>query len=363
MQAPLAIFRIQGIYMNNFEKLYNKGNLKIVYLGGSITEGAGASDKSRRWSTQVTAYLNSLPLGNTVFTEINQGIGGTESTYGLLRLNRDVCAYEPDIVFIDFSLNDEGISEELSSVMYEGIIRKLISLPKVPYVVCIGVVANRNKRTRACTHKKIAAHYGITFIDVQDGMDVLMGEANIGVNTERDSLYRPDNVHPVEKGYDFYTKYILQNLSGESFRKPAAEPLNKNFCKSGGKFINAKELTSKGNWTPYGCEGSWNEKNLGRGGCGLMSADKDASLSFKFKGTAFMLCYRLGRTFGKMAVSLDGKEDIYDLYYETDNQPVTGVSRFDLEDTEHVISVRPLGEKNEASTACDIKIDFIVVPE
>ncbi|MBO5007119.1 MAG: SGNH/GDSL hydrolase family protein [Clostridia bacterium] len=349
--------------MDNFEKLYNKGNLKIVYLGGSITEGAGASDKSRRWSTQVTAYLNSLPLGNTVFTEINQGIGGTESTYGLLRLNRDVCAYEPDIVFIDFSLNDEGLSEKLSAVMYEGIIRKLMSLPKIPYIICIGVVANRNKRTRACVHKKIAAHYGIEFIDVQEGMDAFMGEANIGVNTERDSLYRPDNVHPVEKGYDFYTKYILQHLSGESFRKPSAEPLDNDFCNFSGKFINAKELTSVGDWTPYGSDGSWNEKNLGRGGCGLMSADKNASLSFKFKGTAFMLCYRLGTNFGKIAFELDGKEDIYDLYYETDNQPVTGISRFGLDDAEHVISVRPLGEKNEKSTSCDVKIDFVVVPE
>ena len=203
MQAELSIFTMKDVFMKNLEIFNNKGNLKIVYLGGSITEGAGASDKSRRWSTQVTAYLNSLPLGNTVFTEINQGIGGTESTYGLLRLNRDVCAYEPDIVFIDFSINDEGISEELSSVMYEGIIRKLISHPKVPYVVCIGAVANRNKRTRACTHKKIAAHYGIQYIDVKAAMNEAYGKGEPGVNTARDALFRPDNTHPVEEGYDF----------------------------------------------------------------------------------------------------------------------------------------------------------------
>ena len=353
---------MKDVFMKKLEIFNNKGNLKIVYLGGSITEGAGASDKTRRWATQITARLNSLSLGNTSFTEINQGIGGTESTYGLLRLNRDVCAYEPDIVFIDFSLNDEVITEDLSAVMYEGIIRKLMSLSKVPYVICVGVVANRNKRTRAPLHQKIAAHYGLQFIDVQYGMDSLMGEADIGVNTERDSLYRPDNVHPVEKGYDFYTEYIWENLSEESFKKPYAEPLYKDYRSFSGNFINAENFTQVGNWTSYGT-GNWNEKNLGRGGSGLMSDDKDASLSYKFKGTAFMLCYRLGRTFGKMSFTLDGNEENSDLYYETDNQPVTGISRFDLEDTEHVITVRPLGEKNEESTACDIKIDFIVIPE
>ena len=347
--------------MNNFEKFYNKGNLNVVYLGGSITEGAGASDKSRRWSTQLTAYLNSLPLGNTVFTEINMGIGGTESTYGLLRLERDVCAYDPDIVFIDFSSNDQSISEELSAVMYEGIIRRLMALSKVPYIIGIGVVGNRPARTRASLHKKIAAHYGIAFIDVQEGMDSLMGEADPAVNTARNALFRPDNTHPVEKGYDFYTEYIKSKLCEESFAKPQGDPLRTDFADFSGKFVNAEKLTRTGEWSSYG-EGDWDEKNLGRGGSGLMSASGDASLSFEFCGKAFMLCYRLGRNFGKMSVTFDGKEEIIDLYYETDNQPVTGFSRFDLDDTTHTLVIKPLGENNENSTAFDVKLDFVVIP-
>lgn len=346
---------------SSFSKFYNNGKLKIVYLGGSITEGAGVSDKSKRWSSQLTSFLNSLPLGNTVFTEINMGIGGTESTYGLLRIERDVCVYEPDIVFIDFSLNDQGISEDLSAVMYEGIIRRLMALPKVPYVICVGVVGNRTARTRASLHKKIAAHYGLDFIDVQEGMDALMGEANIGVNTARDELFRPDNTHPVEKGYNFYTEYIKSKLTEESFAKPQGEPLRADFSSFSGKFVNAEKFTRTGEWTPYG-EGDWDERNLGRGGSGLMSASQGSSLSIEFCGKAFMLCYRLGRTFGKMSVTLDGKEEVIDLYYETDNQPVTGFSRFDLDDVPHTLVIKPLGEKNEASTACDVKIDFIVVP-
>ena len=64
-----------------------------------------------------------------------------------------------------------------------------------------------------------------------------------------------------------------------------------------------------------------------------------------------------------MEVSIDGNAEIFDLYYKTDNQPVTGFSKFDLEDAEHTVTIRPLGEKNEESTSCDIKIDFIVIPE
>ena len=118
-----------------FDFLKNKGKFRICYLGGSITEGAGASDKSRKWSTQITAYLNSLELGDTVFEEINAGIGGTDSAYGMMRLERDVISKSPDAVFIDFSLNDMALSDDFSARMYEGIIRKLMSLENIPYVV------------------------------------------------------------------------------------------------------------------------------------------------------------------------------------------------------------------------------------
>lgn len=341
---------------------YDKGEQKIVYIGGSITEGAGAANKARRWSTQLTEYFNTLPLGNTHFTEINEGIGGTESTYGMLRVDRDVAAHDCDVVFIDFAANDTCISEDLSAIMFEGMIRRIMMYPKVPYVIGIGVVNNRKDRTRASLHKAIMQHYGLAFIDVQEGMDNILGEANIGVNTARDALFRPDNVHPVEKGYDFYTKYIIDNLTEDSFQKPVGEPIRPDFCSFSGTFMNADQSEHSGAWTAYG-EGNWNERNLGRAGSGLMSSDPNASLTFTFSGKAFMLCYRLGRTFGKMSVTFDGKETIMDLFYETDNQPVTGISSFDLEDTTHTITIRPLGTKNEKSSSCDIKIDFIVVPK
>lgn len=346
---------------NKITKFFDKGDIKIVYVGGSITEGAGASDKSRRWTTQITAYLNSLPLGNTRFFEINEGIGGTESTYGMMRVERDVCAHKPEIVFIDFSQNDKCISEELSAVMYEGIIRRLMKLDNVPYVICIGVTDNRNESNRSDIHKKLAAHYGLCYIDVRDGMDQIMGKADLVLNTARNALFRPDNTHPVEKGYDFYTEYIKSFLNDNAFAKPCGEPMRDDFCDFSGTFINAREFDKTGDWSEYG-EGDWNEKNLGRGGSGLISSDRNASLSIKFRGKAFMLCYRLGRTFGKMSVTFDGKEEILDLYYETDNQPVTGISNFALEDIEHTLVIRPLGEKNEESTSCDIKIDFVIVP-
>lgn len=337
-----------------FENLKDKGEFRIAYLGGSITEGAGASDKSRRWSTQITEYLNSIDLGNTVFREINAGIGGTNSAYGMMRLCRDVLSQAPHAVFIDFSLNDAADSESSSLQMYEGIIRKIMSMPKVPYVICIGVVPNRETEYKTELHKKIAAHYGIQYIDVRAAIDSAYGKAAPGENTARDALFRPDNTHPVEKGYDFYTEAIKKELSGASFRRPEGEPISENFCKKSGRFIDACDFTRTGEWRECGGV-SWSEPNPGRRGKSLVSADASASISLEFYGEAVMLGARFDRKAGKAEIVLDGESREINLYYETDDQPVIVLESFSLEGGKHTLCVRP--------AEGEIKIDFAIIPE
>lgn len=337
-----------------FENLKDKGEFRIAYLGGSITEGAGASDKTRRWSTQITEYLNSFDLGNTVFREINAGIGGTNSAYGMMRLTRDVISQAPHAVFIDFSLNDASDSESSSRQMYEGIIRKIMSMPTVPCVICIGVVPNREMEYKTELHKKIAAHYGIQYIDVRAAMESSYGKAAPGENTARDALFRPDNTHPVEKGYDFYTEAIKKELSGASFRVPEGEPMTEHFCKKSGRFIDACDFERKGEWREYG-NTAWSAPNPGRNGRGLASDDAAAMLSLEFYGEAVMLGARFDRSAGKAEVKLDGESRICDLRYETDHQPVIVLENFALGGGRHTLSVRP--------AEGEIRIDFAIIPE
>lgn len=337
-----------------FDFLKNKGTFRICYLGGSITEGAGASDKSRKWATQITAYLNSLELGNTVFEEINAGIGGTDSAYGMMRLERDVISTSPDAVFIDFSLNDMALSDDFSVRMYEGIIRKLMTLPKTPYVICVGVVPNRECEFKTELHKKIAAHYGLQYIDVKAAINEAYGMAEPGVNLKRDALFRPDNTHPVEAGYDFYTEVIKNALTDNSFNKPCGAPMCADYEKRSGVFVNARNLERSGEWTEYG-EGDWNEKNLGKKGSGMETREPGAALSVAFEGNAVMLCYRLDREGGKMRITLDGVSEVHDCRYETDNQPVTNFAKFSLCEGKHLLCAEALEGH--------VKIDFVAFPK
>jgi hypothetical protein len=62
------------------------------------------------------------------FNFIDASIGGTGSKLGIFRLQRDVMAYQPDLVFLDFTAND-GLSGEdpKSLASYEGLLRDMIS--------------------------------------------------------------------------------------------------------------------------------------------------------------------------------------------------------------------------------------------
>ena len=89
----------------NFDKRAKAGeNLTVAFLGGSLTWGANSTDP------QKTSYraLISRKLAETYpkahFTFIDAAIGGTGSQLGAFRLQRDVLAYKPDLVFLDFTL-------------------------------------------------------------------------------------------------------------------------------------------------------------------------------------------------------------------------------------------------------------------
>ncbi len=96
---------------NFFAKLERGGDVRIAYLGGSITQAEG-------WRVKTLAHFRS---GNTKANsvEINAAISGTGSTYGACRLQDHVLQHKPDLVFVEFRVN----GGDLKSM--EGIVRQI----------------------------------------------------------------------------------------------------------------------------------------------------------------------------------------------------------------------------------------------
>ena len=194
-----------------------KKDITIAYLGGSITEAEGYRDI-------FTNYLRETYPDNNI-TEINAGIGGTKSFLGVCRVYDEVISKNPDIVVIDFSVNDNHFGEynPFFGRSYEGIIRKITAYnPQVP-IIAIGFTTESmniefyDKGTYPYSvkiHRFICEEYKIPYINVGEMLYKHIKETN---ETMMD--YTRDNVHPVGKGNEFYGKALVEAIKDYEFPK------------------------------------------------------------------------------------------------------------------------------------------------
>ena len=107
--APAAFAQTAAKQTYGLDNLNNeKGELVIAFLGGSITVGAGSSDWDHRYSTMLTKEYFKKKFPNKTVREVNGGVSGTNSDLGLFRMSKDITDSCPDVVFMEFAVNDSG---------------------------------------------------------------------------------------------------------------------------------------------------------------------------------------------------------------------------------------------------------------
>jgi lysophospholipase L1-like esterase len=207
----------QACGLREFDERARQGEaLTVAFLGGSLTWGANASDPNR---TGYRALLGEklrekYPVARWRF--VDAAIGGTGSQLGVFRVQRDVLAHKPDLVFLDFSLNDgiyEDTAETLSS--YEAIVRGIVeqgACPVVPVLLAAREfilhedISDMKRRTN---HLALADRYGLQAADVIKGMRELHQQNKLDL----DVVWPPelfDTCHPHDKGYAVYADLVWQ---------------------------------------------------------------------------------------------------------------------------------------------------------
>ncbi len=186
-------------------------SLNVVFLGGSLTWGARATDP------QLTSYRALLGkrlrefYSKAHFTFWDAAIGGTGSQLAVFRLERDVLQRRPDLVFIDFAVNDhpyEVDPERLAA--YESLVRRVILDAGAPVVQMLLAIkqdlATNPKQSRPLDdeYKKISRSYNT---GVGDSVS-LMRERVLTKKADPDQMwpYPPDVTHPGDKGYALYAE-------------------------------------------------------------------------------------------------------------------------------------------------------------
>ena len=191
--------------LKNLMKRAAKGeSLVIGFLGGSITQGSLSSTPKTCYAYLVYEWWKkSFP--NAAFSFVNGGIGGTTSHYGGARAWKDVLCYRPDIVTVDFSVNDDA--NEFFEETYEGTLRRLLAAPSAPAVVVLNNVFYDTGKNAQDYHNRIADHYGIPHVSIKD---TVYPDVESGKIVRADIT--PDNLHPNDKGHRLVADEICKLL-------------------------------------------------------------------------------------------------------------------------------------------------------
>ena len=186
--------------------------LTVVFFGGSLSWGARASNPQTTSYRAIVGRQMEAQYPQAQLKCIDAAIGGTGSQLGAFRLDRDVLAYEPDLVFLDYTLNDgayETTPDTLAS--QEAIVRRLITEAHCPVIqmflaarsfVTDGTTEKMKRRT---AHLEIAKAYNVPCGDAI----TLMQDKHKKGEIDLDAIWTPesfDTCHPGDKGYAMYAE-------------------------------------------------------------------------------------------------------------------------------------------------------------
>ena len=225
-QEALEVVRAREGLPNVFAKLRANKPVTIVYFGGSITDGAGASNGNlTSYRARVGQWFETT-FPNSKITNVNAAIGGTGSDLGAFRTGRDVIAHKPDLVFVEYAVNDGGSPDAMIDRSMEGTVRQIRRAnPNTDicfvYTFVVGWLndfkAGKLIRT-AQRDEIIAEHYGIPAINV--ALPAARKLLDGGMTTEQ---FSKDGVHPTDAGYQIYTNALVGFLQAQQQRATPAK--------------------------------------------------------------------------------------------------------------------------------------------
>ncbi|MEM8901084.1 MAG: SGNH/GDSL hydrolase family protein, partial [Bacteroidota bacterium] len=209
---------------NFFHKIQTGETITIGYIGGSITRAEG-------YRILVTDWLKD-EYNNPNINGINAGIGGTGSPLGVFRIQEGVLDFNPDLVFIEFAVNDGSPSNTATiKKAMEGMVRQIWKQDPTTEICFIYSIRdefltdlqNDTYPISAAAHDEVAAHYNVASIHL--GLEVakmeergeLIFEKSSGVNgngydTNGDLVFSRDGVHPTAAGHGLYRDAIARSF-------------------------------------------------------------------------------------------------------------------------------------------------------
>ena len=225
------------------KKAANKERIVIGTIGGSITEGTASTAFFNSYAGRFRDWW-SEEYPDMPIEFYNIGKGATTSLMGAHRVGRELLDKNPDLVVVDFSVNDSD--DTLYSESYESLIRQILQNENSPAVICLFMMDKRGWNT-SDYHLPVAKHYNLPVISYKEALWPTNGK-----KLYEWSEISPDDIHPNDTGHAIinellvnYLDKVRAKISSISTEKPALPaPLTANSF-ANARLINSLDVTPK----------------------------------------------------------------------------------------------------------------------
>lgn len=354
VSAPAELVQPRDGLRNVITKLAAGETVRVAYFGGSITAAQG-------WRVKTLAGLKQQ-YPKATLEEINAAIGGTGSDLGVFRYQQDVLDHKPNLVFVEFSVNDGGAPAEQMYRTMEGIVRKTWQAdPQIDlcfiYTFRTGYeepLMRGQCPPAAAAHEQVAAHYGIPSINVALQVVKLAEEGKLvykadkgaqGPEVEGKIIFSNDGVHPLDAGHDIYARVIADALRAmslfDSVVPHALPPPMRDDNWQSARLAPITEAMLGGNWQKLDPQQGLAKRFADRLPV-VWEGSAGDTLKFRFKGTMVGLYDLLGPDGGQVRWTIDGRShgprprfDSYCTYHRLASLRMAD----GLDDTEHEVTL------------------------
>jgi len=344
---------------NVFSKLQQGREVRIAYLGGSITAQKGWRPMTLNW------FQQQYPQAKV--SEINAAIGGTGSNLGVFRLEHNVLRHRPDLLFVEFAVNDGATPPKRIQQAMEGILRqtwKADAMTDICYIYTLkagGILEelqNGKFSYSASAMEELADYYGIPSIHM--GLEVARLETEGKLLIKADGteaeqamaagkiIFSKDGVHPnVKYGHKLYLEAVIRAMNriktkGTYGPHKVGKPLLDDNWESA-KMLPLDRAQISSGWRKLDPSKDRLAKLFQEKVPSIWCADKPGeTISFRFKGRVLKIYDVLGPDCGQIIVKVDDRPvrirrrfDAYCTYHRLNSFTVVD----DLTDSIHKVEL------------------------
>lgn len=190
---------------NVIKKLKNGEEVTVGFIGGSITQGTSAGNDL--CYAKLTADWLQQTYSDAKVNYINAGIGATGSYIGVHRVTNDLLSKNPDLVFVEFSVNDTTEFTDRNKESYDSLLRTIWKSSTNPAIITIATTQEDGTSFQD-QHAEIVKHYDLPMISYRNTILDTIKHGDIVWKDISD-----DNIHPNVPGHKIVSQLLQAYIS------------------------------------------------------------------------------------------------------------------------------------------------------